>query len=113
MFIDSSLTSRLAPFERSRSDVLRRSIDISPLRGETRIERSRCVLYYHPPNDAEGSIDHLFWRRGLVVSPSAFQEPSDAAFRARRQQSHLRQLDFDGPGFGKEQRSGPADRAQA
>ena len=49
-------------------------------------------------------IDNLFWRRRLVVSPSAFEEPSDAALRARGQQGHLRQLDLDGPAVACEQR---------
>ncbi len=47
-----------------------------------------------------------------MVSPSAFQEPSDATLRTRRKQSDLRQLDFDGPGFGQEQGPRAAHRAQ-
>src|SRR5205814_5803438 len=52
-------------------------------------------------------------RRGLVVSPSAFEEPPDAAVRARGQQSHFRQLNFDGAGANEERRDSAAHQAQA
>src|SRR5581483_5495777 len=63
-------------------------------------------------DSAPWQINHLFWRRRLVVSPSAFEEPSDAPVRPRRQQRHLRQFDFDGPGADQKRRAAAARDSQ-
>src|SRR5215472_5326995 len=50
-------------------------------------------------------IDNLLRRRGLVVSPSAFEEPLDAAIRPGGQPRNVREFDLDG--FALAGQSGP------
>src|SRR5437899_11007886 len=78
----------------------------------TRKSRGIVVSTADSSSDDFRQINYLFWRRGLVVSPSAFQEPSHAQVRARRKQSHLRQFDFDGLGAIEKRRTRAAHCAQ-
>ena len=63
--------------------------------------------------NAARQIDHLFWWRGLVVSPPTFEEPPDAPVCARGKQSHFRQFNFDGARANEKWRGLAAHQAKA